>query len=239
MNTPSEPLVPVEHLSDATFYYPCSGRDWADPLRIFGPWVRHVRFVEINQRFRLIKNRGQLPDQDFPDWKFLSREIEGDPAQPSPNYLGPNFERDWPDYKPCVVSEIYRYLPTGREVTIHFHRSDGRKTLDRLNDPIGVFFHRGDTGPCDDPSEGSSGSHWLSKEWLQPVLNRMIDGGFVVTDGSCGIEYPELSRRGDIKSQEEAIASGKHFISDGIHFKCVGFAGKRNGPTLIWQIIKH
>lgn len=239
MNTSSELLVPFEHLSEATFYYPCSGRDWADPMRIFGPWVRHVRFVDPNHRCRLIVNRGQLLHQNFPDWKFLSRTTEGAPEAPRPGYCGPNLERDLPDYQSSVVSELYRHLPTDREVSVHFHRGDGRKTLELLEDPIGVFFHRGDTGPSDDPGEGSSGSHWLSKEWLQPVLDRMIDGGFVVTDGSCGIEYPELNRRGDIKTHEEAIASGKEFTSDGIHFRCVGFAGMRNGPTLIWQIRKN
>lgn len=238
MSTSPELLVPVEHLSDATFYYPCSGRDWADPLRIFGPWMRHVRFVELNYIFLLSTKRGQLSQRDFPEWKFLSRTTEGNPMLPRTGYLGPNVERDIPNFQSCVVSELYRHRPTEREVTVHFHRGDGRKTLERLDDPIGVFFHRGDTGPVDNPGEGSSGSHWLSKAWLQPVLDRMIDGGFIVTDGSCGIEYPELNRRGGIKSHEEAIASAKEFTSDGIYFKCVGFAGMRNGPTLIWQIRK-
>jgi hypothetical protein len=170
----------------------------------------------------------------------MSREIDGDPTQRTFLGLGPHIEEEMPGFQPLTISELYRHLPTGRDVTIHFHRADGRKTLDRFSDPLGVFFHRGDCGPTDTPGEGSSGSHWLSKAWLEPVIRRMVNKGFIVTDGSCGREYPELCRFYNHRTMngEDAVAQAQEFTSDGVHFKCVGFAGMRYGPTLIWQISK-
>jgi gamma-glutamylcyclotransferase len=230
----------LEHLSETTLYYPCSGRDWADPLRLFGPWVRNIRFVEPSYSCRLSVNCGQLSIRGFPEWKFLGREIDGDPTRRICLGLGQHIEEKVPDSQPLTISELYRHLPSGREVTIHWHQGDGRKTLNRFNDSLGVFFHRGDSGPCKNPGESASGSHWLSKEWLEPVIRRLVNRGFIVTDGSCGREYPELCRFYNHRTMngEDAVAQAKEFTSDGVHFKCVGFAGMRYGPTLIWQISK-
>jgi len=234
------PEEQLEHLSESTLYYPCSGRDWVEPLRLFGPWVRSIRFVDPGYSCRLVSNRWQLLTRDFPEWKFLSREIDGDPTRRICLGLGPHIEEKVPDFQPLTISELYRHLPSGREVTIHWHQGDGRKTLNRFNDSLGVFFHRGDSGPCKNPGESASGSHWLSKEWLEPVIRRLVNRGFIVTDGSCGREYPNFRRFHDNTTMigEDAVAQAQEFTSDGVHFKCVGFAGMRYGPTLIWQISK-
>lgn len=112
--------------------------------------------------------------------------------------------------------------------------------MDRFDDPIGVFFHRGDSGPTDNPSEGSSGSNWLSKAWLEPVIKRLVNGGLIVTDGSCGKEYPGFCRFHEQQEMDglEAVAQSQAFTDNGVQFKCVGFAGMRYGPTLIWQVMK-
>lgn len=234
------PVEELEHLSETTLYYPCSGRDWADPLRLFGPWVRNIRFVEPNYACRLESNRGQLSIRDFPEWKFLSREIDGDPTRRIRLGLGPHIEDEVPGFQPLTISELYRHLPSGREVTIHWHQGDGRQTLSRFDDSLGIFFHRGDSGPSDNPGEGASGSHWLSKAWLEPVIQRLVNRGFIVTDGSCGREYPDFCRFYDHRTikGKDAVAQVQEFTSNGVHFKCVGFAGMRYGNTLIWQIQK-
>ena len=229
----------LEQLAESTLYYPCSGRDWEVPLRLFGPWVRNVRFVDP----QYFCYGGALPPKQlrvFPEWEFLDRRVDGDLTQRISSGLGPHIEEEIPGFQPLTVSERYRHRPTGHELTIHMHRADGRKTLDRFSEPIGVFFHRGDTGPHDSPGEGASGSHWLSKAWLNPVIERMVNKGFIVTDGSCGREYPELLRfRGvSANAAEAAVAEGRTFESDGVHFECVGFAGMGNSPTMIWQITK-
>jgi hypothetical protein len=134
--------------------------------------------------------------------------------------------------------EQWDHRATGHPVVLHWEYGDGRRGLGRFDAPIGVFFHRGDMGPCDDPGEGSSGSHWLSKEWLEPVLERLIDGGFVVTDGSCGREYPELRRFDGRNTMDPgaAVQEARPFETAGRVFTCVGHAGMRYGPTLVWEV---
>lgn len=233
-----QPEQALAYLAETTLYYPCSGRDWADPLRLFGPWVRHLRFVDPNVSLRPASKMGHLPPEDFPEWQFLYREVAGDATPQACLGAGPNVEARWPGFTPLTVSEVYRHRPTGREVTLHWSRADGRSMLDRFQDPLGVFFHRGDNGPSDDPGEGASGSHWLSKAWLRPVLQRLVNRGFLVTDGSCGKEYPELCRFHKNRTVDgaRAVAESRAFVDEGCHCRCVGFAGPRYGPTLIWQI---
>lgn len=133
-------MLNLDHLAETTFYYPCSGRDWEVPLRLSGPHVKHLRFVDPNFRRRLSNHRGQLLSRGFSDRIFRRREITGDLTQPRANYLVPNLERDLPNFKPCIASEVYQHVPTKREISIHWHDGDGRKTLDCFDEPIGVFF---------------------------------------------------------------------------------------------------
>lgn len=236
-----EPNQALEHLAESTLYYPCSGRDWADPLRLFGPWVRNLRFVDPNVRLRAGSKMAHMPSEHFLQWKFLHREVAGDAIPHACLGAGPNVEARWPGFTPLTVSEVYRHRPTGREVTLHWSQADGRSMLDRFQDPLGVFFHRGDNGPAKEPGEGASGSHWLSKAWLRPVLQRLVNRGFLVTDGSCGKDYPELCRFHKNRTVDgaRAVAESRAFVDEGCHFQCVGFAGPRYGPTLIWQVTKE
>lgn len=230
----------LDHLSETTLYYPCCGRDWSDPLRLFGPWVRHLRLVDTHRRFGSGSKFGRLSPSEYPEWKFLHREREEEATDTDDLGAGSGGEAPATREGPVTVSEVYRHRPTGREVTLHWTRMDGRQALDRFADSLGVFFHRGDGGPCKHPGEGASGSHWLCKAWLTPVLHRLVNHGFIVTDGSCGEEYPELSRfhRDNTVDGARAVREAQDFTVDGFDFQCVGFAGPRYGPTLIWQVSK-
>ena len=75
---------------------------------------------------------------------------------------------------------------------------------------------------------------------IQTPARLMIEaGGLIVTDGSCGIEYPELSKHHQSKLGEAAVEATVPFTdNDGRAFKCIGYAGERYGPTLIWQVNK-
>ena len=74
----------------------------------------------------------------------------------------------------------------------------------------------------------------------------------IVTDGSLGYGsgqrmqltneyYPlhEFHEQFSITC-EEAYQRAKEFTDNsGNHFRCVGYAGMKNGPTLVWQIKKE
>ena len=103
--------------------------------------------------------------------------------------------------------------------------------------PLGVFFHRGDTLA---KGEGSSGVPWLGREWLGKILGTLVPGGFVVTDGSNRPMDgpPELSEfHGNREIGARAVGQARPFELAGRTLSCVGYAGERRGPTLIWQAV--
>jgi hypothetical protein len=117
---------------------------------------------------------------------------------------------------------------------------------------LGVFFYRGDS------EEGGSSTQWLTvwgwhrknkrRRWLiHEVLDKLIDGGLIVTDGSMckGGHNPHREFRrlhcNRAISAEAAVASVHSFQDDsGRTFRCVGCLGQHYHywPTLIWQV-KH
>jgi hypothetical protein len=73
------------------------------------------------------------------------------------------------------------------------------------------------------------------------VLSKLISGGLLVTDGSQhdSRKYRELWKfHGNTKVGREAMELVKAFDKDGCSFACVGYAGQRYGPTLIWRVLK-
>ena len=71
----------------------------------------------------------------------------------------------------------------------------------------------------------------------------MSEGGVIVTDGS-GSGYRSVRKywsygdQYDSMSPEELVLAARPFTRAGFHFTCVGYAGERYGPTLIWKVAK-
>ena len=124
-------------------------------------------------------------------------------------------ESVWKDDKnyqtcpPIVRSETYLHTATGETITVHRHRRTGPSALRTEIDTLGIFYYRGDS------DEGGSATHWLtihgwnyrptrqrarrSVPLIFEVLDKLTDGGLLVTDGSMckGFNNPyiELSAK--------------------------------------------
>jgi len=230
----------LEKVKDLALFYPCSGRDFLVPIEIFSPYVTDFWFVDCNY-FLL----GKPADKQQPvldrnrQYELLSKNIEGPPAWPSS-------ERD---ITPCILTETYRHLKTNRIIRVHRRRGYGYSALrfEKRMGKLGVFFYRGDS-----EGEGGSGNHWLRQEHLDEVFAKLIDGGLLVLDGSNGRPY-QLKRRSGIlreickyahktdreisKTPEELIASMSTVVDKkGRQYNCIGYAGMKYGPTMIWQV---
>ncbi len=84
-----------------------------------------------------------------------------------------------------------------------------------------------------------SGVPWLGAELFSQVLRKLVVGGLVVTDGSNSAEggpphlndfYPDS----DLGQSASSLAIP--FTYDDRNFTCVGYAGRRYGPTLVWLV---
>lgn len=230
----------LQAVENTTLFYPHSASDFRLPIRLFAPFVKDFWFADLGHfgpsdpadKARPIINSAK-------DYKFLGAEIMGPPVAVIER-------RPYPFIEPCVRTESYLHVESNQIVRLHRRRGFSVSAFHKLPN-IGVFFYRRDS------SEGSSVA-WLAapdysprkrQKWLvQELMDKMSDKGLIVTDGSrCdGKHNPykgfrQFSR--DRTIGEEAVSQAEPFEDlEGRKFECVGYAGKGNGPTLIWQISK-
>jgi hypothetical protein len=81
---------------------------------------------------------------------------------------------------------------------------------------------------------------WLGRTWLTTIVARLVRGGFLVTDGSNRppVGPAELSRfHGNPGIGAQAFREARAFEFAGRSLSCVGYAGERYGPTLVWRVV--
>ena len=235
-------------VAGAALFYPCSGNDLDLPVRLFSPFVLEFWFVD----------RGYFTPghQDTKQYGFDRPAHEVAPVlgrDADYQLLGTNIEgpSHWSlsnrDIEPCILTEIYRHLPSRRTIQIKRRRGYGFSAFRNDIQQIGVFFYRGDSG-----GEGGSGNLWLKPDHIDEICAKLIDGGLLVTDGSQqskwtkpapNSEYWPLAQfhggRPRPKDPEEILRVTRPFTdSKGRTFTCVGYAGERYGPTLIWRVAR-
>lgn len=233
-------------MDDSTLFYPCSGNDLEVPVRLFSPHVTDFWFVDrgyFTPGHQDTKGYGldRPADEVEPilgknaDYQLLRADIEGMPHWNLHNR----------DIEPCILTETYRHLPSGKTIKVRRRRGYGFSAFRNDIRQIGVFFYRGDSG-----GEGGSGNLWLKPDHIDEICAKLINGGLLVTDGSQQsartksspkAEYYPLAQyhgtRPRPKDPDEIVRTTKPFTdSKGRTFTCVGYAGERYGPTLIWQV---
>lgn len=224
-----------------TLFYPCSGNDLIAPLQMFGPFINTFWFVD----------RGYF-SPGHQDTRHYGMDGSADMQEPllghEPLYTlrkvtidgPPSWDRYKRDIEPCIRSEVYQHAPTGRQITVHLRRGYGRSAFHKHIRTIGIFFYRGDS-----LGGGGSGNFWLKPEHLDRVIDRLVDGGLIVTDGSNSgwSGYRQLRahhHKTFLGSPRELVESSEPFTDRaGNRFRCIGYVGERYGPTLIWQIRKR
>ncbi len=126
----------LSHVKDTSLFYPCSGGDLTVPIRIFAPFVTDFWFVDKgyfvpgNQDTRQsgldISADKQPPVlKDNHDYQLIGTNMVGPPAASRHEHT---------DIEPCILTENYRHIPSGRMVNIHRRRGFGFSTL-RGNEP--------------------------------------------------------------------------------------------------------
>jgi hypothetical protein len=235
----------LEQIQGTALFYPGSGADIITPIRLFAPYVQEFWFIDRGyfrsgyqdtRDYGLDRRAGRHSPvlNSDPHYQLLNVRIEGREDH--------SIRLD--DIDPCVRTEEYEHLPSGRIIRINKRRGYGYSALRNVMSTIGVFFYRGDSR-----GEGGSGNHWLKKEHIREVLAKLSDNGLMVLDGSDGLpyrrktfgeyssfwkyQYDNFTSQQDIKERCTSFQD-----SQGNRFECVGFAGRRYGNTLVWQVQK-
>ena len=238
----------LEKVRDTALFYPCSRYDLFVPIEVFSPYVTDFWFVDCGYFPKWAPADKVKPVlKDDGRYELLSENIDGPPGWSFANY----------DITPCIKTECYRHLESDRIIRVHRRRGYGFSALryEKKIPTLGVFFYRGDCG-----GEGGSGNWWLEQDHLDDVFDKLIDGGLLALDGSDGKAY-RINRLNRLRKRnkkphaihneickyaynssisltpEELIASMK-VVKDpkNREYRCVGYAGMRYGPTMIWQV---
>ncbi len=228
-------------------YYPCCGNDTFEPIRLFLNKVDQFHFADnINiglpavegqgdrRRITSIFNRGE---------SFNGREEGRLPIKPhwfveksSMQHIDVNQEtlelaKTLTDHvhlpkNPGIYRETWGNSRDGSKTEVICHRNDGVLTLCSL-DNLSVFFYRGDS-----MGEGGSGQWWLGPKMFNFVLDKLLDGGLIITDGS----NPDPQFR---RVEWASLWSEKNdFVYRVRTFKCLGQlpAINRRRGTYVWQV---
>lgn len=210
-------------------YYPCCGTDVAEPLQLFGDRISTFHFSELRVR--------AIPTKRIDDWRIVHHEAVDVGCRKISHGPMHNIERT------RQVRVGRRHAITGqrgtRTIQIIWHEYDAVQAFEEI-DSIAVFFFRGD---CPHEGEGSSGVLWLREPLFGKVLDKLLDGGLIVTDGSNGYhpktnhDHAPLWRDWNAKPMANS-SPPSNFDYANRRFRCVGSVGHRYGPTYIWQVAK-
>lgn len=234
--------APVETLSSLpskVLYYPCSGADFELPVIQFASVIDVFWFVDKayfspdhcdTRHFGLDRPADEVsPLFKHPDFEYLRYELRGRPTFPCYRT----------NIAPCVLTEYYFHIPTQRTIQLKFRRGYGFTGFKvELND-LAVFFHRGDS-----MGEGGSGGHWYSRKPKDQIWTKLVDGGWLVTDFSLAGPQEVLGKLmddiNDLKYTQVSELLDPPFQAyspkDNITFTCLGYLGKRYGPTMVFRI---
>lgn len=229
-------------IPNGSLFYPCCGDDTYLPLELFIDKISEFHFVDIVFLPFLPKLECQI--EGFPDPiqnrrsmrsnysnKLITKEIIS-------NAKTTRIERDAVN-KAITYKQEWLYTPQEcRKIGVYRHIQDGLKVFKTL-DNISVFFLVGDSA-----GEGGSGQRWFQEKLFDLILDKLIDGGLIVTDGS-GLDWentdsaiwkPLWSNRD--AGENNNLPKPENFNYKGRKFVCIEKCGYRYGPVYIWKVIK-
>ena len=210
----------VDHAADGfvarRLFYPSAGGDTGTPIRVFLPWIDEFWFVD------------KAYDLTSPFAK--TRPLVDD----STEVLTGTTIRSGERFEVTVRRERYRW--EGKLVTVHRCRGRGYDTFRTAfaipGKTLSVFFHRGDS-----QGEGGSNFYWLDRQRLVNVVRCLEPGGLIVSDGSNAMsEFSPLGSRPAVAP--DAAHLPPPFEAASRKFFCVGYLGRRYGPTLVWKVVQ-
>lgn len=219
-------------------FYPCAGPDWKDAFRYFSKEVDEFVFCDIKYRFNFENlKRFSIRDKEYEEISFTLR----------PPLRMADHTSNLKNVKliPAEYTKFVKYKISNKIKKIIFRMESGQNCLDNFNnEEIYIFFHRGDS-----TGEGGSDLHFFSdrrnyygtaENLYSRLIKKLAPISFVASDGSNNdvIREQKLNLQGMTDEQIENEIIGKNFMYDNLEWTCVKRLNDKNGPTLVWKVIK-
>ena len=242
-------------------FYPCCGNDTYEPIKLFIDTISEFHFVDnafspklpqleckiegILDPIRSERSRSTNSNIEIPKLiisQAISSKYEEDISNETLEKLNErNIKSSGYNYnKTITYKQEWLYKPQdGRKITVYGHQQDGLVKFMTL-DKIAVFFLRGDS-----EGEGGSGQEWFQESIFKLVLDKLVDGGLIVTDGSS--RNPKEFKTAKWKALWENSKTNKKdnpqkpedFYFYDRKFSCIDRCGHRYGPVYVWKVVKN
>lgn len=207
-------------------FYPCCGNDTFEPIQLFIDTVSDFYFVD----------KDFVPPVPEADRIMTSRDVGGHGglvAHPFVRQVHIEHEPGYNRYTWMVGRE------PARTVQIHCKMEDGEAAFSQIP-RLSVFYYRGDS-----PGEGGSGVWWLGEELFNMILDKLVDGGLVVTDGSnWDPAFPDapwsaMWQEHSAWCEPRDLRLMKHkFVYRDMQFSRLCQCGRRYGPVYAWRVTR-
>jgi hypothetical protein len=210
-------------------FYPCCGYDTFEPLHLFQNVIKEFHFCDKeqiglppihNQNIMDIRHQGINTINESLNIIYLNSKLVNKPEG-------------------ITYQEFYLNRENDHQLEVHAHIKDAISVFKQLKD-IAIFFYRGD-------SMGGLGSGitWLGPDLFPQIVEKMVDGGYLITDGSnpdanqLETDWNELYKHShwnypDLMPGEQP----KDFKYRDHTFTCLGSIGKRYGDVYVWRVNK-
>ncbi len=233
------------------FLYPCCADDTEAPILQFIDKVKAFHFadtrsiqlprpecgtkiVRTNGKIHLPKtqrnNHGahSLPKDVIRDALKYPKEVRNASVKPR------NLSDDVGSlHVPISTERNVWEMADGSERILYRHQGDAYLVFSDLQD-IAVFYQRSNS------DEGSS-LYWFGPSLFRMLLDKLVDGGLIVTDGS--MFHPEhmnvpwgLLRKHFLARNHEELELPPSFEYRARRFKCLGKIDNGHGPVYGWQV---
>lgn len=248
-------------IPNGPLFYPCVGDDTFEPIKLFIDSMSEFHFVDSrliprlprleakvkgfcekdnsNRRLPRMYENNMFPrelitsaiafqpyDDTIDIQKMYNLKLSGIKLAGYHNQVGKIHKQEW------------RLTKDNKKIEIYAHQQDGLATFTSL-DRIAVFFLRRDS-----EGEGGSQQRWFQKKLFEMILDKLMSGGLIVTDGSGSdpsiydnAPWKPLWVSRHTRTQSESVSSNPDgFEYYNRKFKCLGQCGTGYGPVYVWQV---
>lgn len=239
--------------------YPCCRDDTFEPIKLFIDTVSEYHFVDTKRSILLpileckpnrpkeercrvegLEKRHVIPssiiksiDMEGTEWRVVNKKILDELNELEIEPVG------YRNRESFTKMEEWAYTPDDkRRIKIYRHRQDGLVKFMEF-DEVAVFFLRGDSS-----GEGGSGQEWFQPKIFDLIIDKLVDGGFIVTDGSSyydwSIDEPwKPLYKKDKDSWDCDLEKPKDFSYKDRRFICIGECGQGYGTVYLWKVEKE
>ncbi|TJX13002.1 hypothetical protein E9840_11270 [Tissierella creatinini] len=241
---------------EGILFYPCCGDDTFEPIKLFIDTVSEYHFVDTRLSILLPilectpgrANEETLRPQGFSERHIIPSSIikSLDMRGIEQRKLNNKAIDQLKELDIEIVGRIYNETRTEKQEWIYAPDDDQRIQVCRHKqnglvkfmdfDKIAVFFFRGDS-----IGEGGSGQGWLQVKIFDLIIGKLVDGGFIVSDGSGyyddfdDVPWKPLFKK-DNSSWDSDLERPKDFSYKNRRFTCIGECGERYGTVYLWKV---